>query len=220
MLNRVAPASLPVARAARRRARERIASHDGGPSGRHRHGGRCDPMATATIEPRFFKGFVTEEIEHRSGSSHHVLGSAARVLLITSTNRSARPEWRNFMRQILIAGSLALALAVSAPLAWAGNYPADNTGKNVRDRSGDTLTSGDQSENSADLTISQEIRKAIVADKSLSTNAHNVKIITSGGVVTLRGPVNTAAEKEKIFATAQRIAGVKEVQNQLEITSQ
>lgn len=124
------------------------------------------------------------------------------------------------MRKTLIAGSLAVALAASAPLAWAGNYPADNTGKNVRDANGDTMTSGDQSENKADLAISQEIRQKIVADKSLSMNAHNVKIITSGGVVTLRGPVNTAEEKAKISAAAQHVAGVKQVQNQLEIASQ
>lgn len=124
------------------------------------------------------------------------------------------------MRTTVIAASLALAMAGSAPLAWAENYPADNTGKNVRDRTGDTVTSGDQSEDTADVTITQEIRKAIVSDKSLSTNAHNVKIITADGIVTLRGPVNTPEEKAKISATAQRIAGVKQVQNQLEITKQ
>jgi osmotically-inducible protein OsmY len=124
------------------------------------------------------------------------------------------------MRKTLIVGSLAVALTVSAPLAWAGNYPADNTGKNARDANGDTMTTGDQSESKADLAISQEIRQKIVADKSLSMNAHNVKIITSGGVVTLRGPVNTAEEKAKISAAAQHVAGVKQVQNQLEIASQ
>lgn len=124
------------------------------------------------------------------------------------------------MSRTFIAASLALAMAGAAPRAWAENYPADNTGKNVRDRSGDTVTSGDQSEDSADVAITQEIRRAIVADKSLSTNARNVKIITADGIVTLRGPVNTPEEKAKITATAQRIAGVKQVQNQLEITSQ
>jgi osmotically-inducible protein OsmY len=122
------------------------------------------------------------------------------------------------MRRSFIAASLALALA--APMAWGENYPADNTGKNVRDRSGDTVTSGDQSEDAADVAITQEIRKAIVADDSLSTNARNVKIITADGIVTLRGPVNTPEEKARITAAAQRIAGVKQVQNQLEIVSQ
>ena len=93
----------------------------------------------------------------------------------------------------------------------------DNTGRNVRDRSGDTVTPGDQSNKKADLHLTQEIRKALIADKSLSTNAKNVKIITANGVVTLRGPVNTPQEKATIEAKAQRIAGANNVESQLEL---
>jgi len=93
----------------------------------------------------------------------------------------------------------------------------DNTGRNVRDRSGDTVTPGDQSNKKADLQLTQELRKALMADKSLSTNAKNVKIITANGVVTLRGPVNTAQEKATIEAKAQSIAGAHNVESQLEI---
>ena len=134
------------------------------------------------------------------------------------------------MKRIVSAIALNIALAGVASLAPAGDYPADraaaadypadNTGKNVRDRDGGTLTSGDQSEATQDLNITQQVRKALVADDSLSMNAQNVKVITTGGVVTLRGPVNSAEEKAKISATAQRIAGVKRVDNQLEVTSQ
>lgn len=124
------------------------------------------------------------------------------------------------MKQTFITASFALALAAWAPHAWAAEYPADNTGKNVRDRSGDTLTSGDQSENSQDLKITQEVRKAIVDDESLSMNAHNVKVITTAGVVTLRGPVNSPEEKAKVTAAAERISGVKRVDDQLEVTKQ
>ena len=92
----------------------------------------------------------------------------------------------------------------------------DNTGRNVRDR-GDTLTSGDQSETAADRTLTQKIRKAVMADKSLSMMAHNVKIITVNGVVTLRGPVKSAAERKKIAAKAKQIAGANKVQNYLEV---
>lgn len=95
----------------------------------------------------------------------------------------------------------------------------DNTGRNVRDRSGDTLTPGDQSESEADRTLTQRVRQAVVADDSLSTNAHNVKIITVNGVVTLRGPVNSTKEKATIDAKAQQIAGATKVNNQLEIVS-
>ena len=124
------------------------------------------------------------------------------------------------MKRATLSTALALALAVSAPHAWAAEYPADNTGRNVRDRGGDTLTSGDQSESSEDLRITQEVRKAIVADDTLSLNAHNVKVITASGVVTLRGPVNSADEKARVAATAQRIAGVKRVDDKLEVTEQ
>jgi len=93
----------------------------------------------------------------------------------------------------------------------------DNTGRNIRDRSGATLTPGDQSESKADRTLTQRIRQAVVADKSLSSTAKNVKIITINGVVTLRGPVKSPQEKGSIEAKAQRLAGMTRVDNQLEI---
>jgi osmotically-inducible protein OsmY len=95
----------------------------------------------------------------------------------------------------------------------------DNSGRNVRDRDNQTKTSGDQAENEADRAITQNIRAAITADDSLSTNGKNVKIITSDGTVTLRGPVKSDKEKADIEAKAKQIAGVKKVDNQLEIAS-
>jgi len=96
---------------------------------------------------------------------------------------------------------------------------ADNSGRNVRDRDDATKTSGDQSGSETDRTISQNIRQAIVADDSVSTNGKNVKIITVDGMVTLRGPVKSEKEKTNIGAKAQQVAGVKRVDNQLEIAS-
>ena len=95
----------------------------------------------------------------------------------------------------------------------------DNSGRNVRDRNDQNKTAGDQSESEADRTISQNIRAAITADDSLSTNGKNVKIITSDGTVTLRGPVKSDKEKTQIEAKAKQVAGVKKVDNQLEIAS-
>ena len=95
----------------------------------------------------------------------------------------------------------------------------DNSGGNARDRDDQTKTSGDQSESEPDRTISQNIRAAITADDSLSTNGKNVKIITSDGTVTLRGPVKSDQEKAAIEAKAKQVAGVKKVDNQLEIAS-
>ena len=95
----------------------------------------------------------------------------------------------------------------------------DNTGRNVRDRNEATKTPADQSENEVDRTITQNIRRAITSDDSLSTNAKNVKIITNDGTVTLRGPVKSEKEKADIEAKAKQVAGVKNVDNQLEIAS-
>ena len=95
----------------------------------------------------------------------------------------------------------------------------DNSAVNVRDRNDQTKTAGDQAENEADRTISQAIRKELSADDSLSTNGKNVKIITADGKVTLRGPVKSDAEKSAIVGKAQQVAGVKNVDNQLEIAN-
>jgi len=95
----------------------------------------------------------------------------------------------------------------------------DNSGRNVRDRDDQNKTTGDQSENEADRTITQNIRRAVTADDSLSTNAKNVKIITNNGMVTLRGPVKSEKEKAEIEAKAKQVAGVKSVDNQLEVAS-
>jgi osmotically-inducible protein OsmY len=103
----------------------------------------------------------------------------------------------------------------SAPAA----VEADNSGRNVRDRDNATKTAGDQSENEQDRTITQNVRKAVSSDDALSTNGKNVKIITSDGTVTLRGPVKNQKEKADIEAKAKQIAGVKNVDNQLEIVN-
>ena len=123
------------------------------------------------------------------------------------------------MKKLAAAMVLVGGLAVWIPSARADGYPADNSGKNVRDRQDAAVTSGDQSNTQSDLNITQEIRKAVIADKELSTNAHNVKIITANGVVTLRGPVKSAEEKANIGAKAQQAAGVTRVDNQIEIAS-
>jgi hyperosmotically inducible protein len=95
----------------------------------------------------------------------------------------------------------------------------DNTGKNVRDRNEGAKTAGDQSENEADRKITQDVRKSIVDDDKLSTSAQNVKIVTSDGKVTLRGPVKSEQEKKEIESKAKQVAGVKNVENQLEVAT-
>ena len=110
-----------------------------------------------------------------------------------------------------------LAVVMAAAPAVAGDYDADNSAKNARDRGDHSVTPGDQGGSAAERELTANIRKAIVSDDALSMNAHNVKIITKDGVVTLRGPVKNAAEKTSVAAKAQKVAGVKRVDNQLEI---
>ncbi len=76
-------------------------------------------------------------------------------------------------------------------------------------------TAGDQSESEGDRRITQEVRKAVIADSALSMKAKNCTIITINGVVTLRGSVDTSAERLSIGNTAEGISGVHRVDNLL-----
>ena len=78
-------------------------------------------------------------------------------------------------------------------------------------------TADKQKENSTDRQLTQQIRKALVKDKSLSTYGHNVKVISQNGMVTLKGPVKSEEEKQAIEAKAAQIAGADKVTNQLEV---
>jgi hyperosmotically inducible protein len=95
--------------------------------------------------------------------------------------------------------------------------PADNTKLNQRDQSANEPTADQQKDNRSDRDITQQIRKAIVKDKSLSTYAHNVKVITQNGQVTLKGPVRSDDEKRAVEAKAAEIAGPSKVTNDLDI---
>ncbi|HEV2096800.1 MAG TPA: BON domain-containing protein [Chthoniobacterales bacterium] len=107
--------------------------------------------------------------------------------------------------------------AIAEDKTAASPAAADNTGRNERDRSGETKTSGDQSNSPEDIKMTAAIRRAVVGERSLSMTAKNVKIITANGVVTLRGPVKTAAEKMTIEKLAKSAAGQAKIENQLEV---
>jgi osmotically-inducible protein OsmY len=93
----------------------------------------------------------------------------------------------------------------------------DNTSVNKRDRDENAKTPIDQDENQADVKMTADIRKSIVNTEGMSVNARNVKIITSQGKVTLRGPVASADEKQKIEKFATDVAGEGNVDSQLEV---
>ena len=83
----------------------------------------------------------------------------------------------------------------------------DNTKVNKRDRNAGAVTAGQQKENSTDQMMTKKIRQSIMADKSLSTYAHNIKIVSQNGAVTLKGPVKSADEKAAVVAKAVAVAG-------------
>ena len=96
-------------------------------------------------------------------------------------------------------------------------YENDNSGKNARDVNENRKTADGQALGGGDINVLAEIRKHVVANDALSTNAKNVKILVENGVVTLRGPVKTAEEKTWIQQEAMTIAKGYRVDNQLEV---
>ena len=121
------------------------------------------------------------------------------------------------MKRTLLTLACLSALSLAAFAADDEKAKPDNTATNERDRSGETKTSGDQSNSSADLKITQSIRRALMKDRELSTTAKNIKVITANGQVTLRGPVKTAQEKAKVARIARSAAGRVQIDDQLDV---
>ena len=94
---------------------------------------------------------------------------------------------------------------------------ADNTTNNKGDQNSSAATADQQKMNPADRDLTKKIRMALHSDKSLSTYAHNVKIVSQDGKVTLKGPVRSDDEKASIEAKAAQIAGQGNVTNQLTV---
>jgi osmotically-inducible protein OsmY len=105
---------------------------------------------------------------------------------------------------------LAIALgaaSLAAQNADPNGVKPDNTKVNQRDRDPNQPTADQQKNNATDLDMAKNIRRSIVADKSLSSDAHNVKVISQNGTVTLKGPVKSEAEKSAIVSKAVSVAG-------------
>ena len=124
----------------------------------------------------------------------------------------------NLVRPLLV-GVFVIGTLAAASGKQAASPQADNTKINNRDRDANQPTADQQKETRSDRELSQQIRKAIANDKSLSTYAHNVKVITQNGTVTLKGPVKSEEEKKAVEAKAAEIAGEQKVTSQLEIKS-
>jgi hyperosmotically inducible periplasmic protein len=129
-----------------------------------------------------------------------------------------RTAVRNLLCTGLLLGSGAFAFA-QEPTSQPPTAP-DNTKVNERDRSQNEPTADQQKDNRSDRDITQQIRRSIIKDKALSTYAHNVKIVTQGGQVTLKGPVRSEDEKKAIEAKAAEVAGAGKVTSELNIKPQ
>ncbi len=122
--------------------------------------------------------------------------------------------YRGFAVGFLLAGSFALA----SPQYSSAQQPApDNTKTNQRDNSPSQPTADQQKDNKSDRTITQQIRQSLVKEKSLSSYAHNVKIITQNGMVTLKGPVRSDDEKQIVETKATEIVGKDKVTSELAV---
>ena len=127
------------------------------------------------------------------------------------------------MKRIALTLILSSALLGLGTVTMAQDSPPaapDNSAVNVRDSAPGAMTAGQQSNAKSDVEITREIRRAVVKDHSLSMLAHNVKIVSANGSVTLRGPVKTEEEKTAIASKAQAIAGAGKVDDQLEVKGQ
>ena len=137
--------------------------------------------------------------------------------LVAISNTGTQTKTKGTMKRTLLVLTCLSAFSLAALAADNKKAEPDNTATNERDRSGETKTSGDQSNSSADLKITQDIRRALMKDSELSTTAKNIKIITDNGQVTLRGPVKNAQEKAKIDQLARSAAGGAKIDDQLDV---
>jgi osmotically-inducible protein OsmY len=131
--------------------------------------------------------------------------------------------YRSTVRAFLCAGVLLASGAVASaqqPTGQQASPPGDNTKVNEQDRSKNEPTADQQKDNRSDREITQQIRQSIVKDKSLSTYAHNVKIITRNGQVTLKGPVRSDDEKQAVETKATEVAGQQKVTSELSVKPQ
>jgi osmotically-inducible protein OsmY len=109
------------------------------------------------------------------------------------------------------------ACSLLALPAVAQQTAPDNTKVNKADRAKGAVTADQQKESAADRELTKKIRQSVIDDKSLSTYAHNVKIVAQDGQVTLKGPVRSEAEKTSIAAKATEIAGAGKVTNEITV---
>jgi len=121
------------------------------------------------------------------------------------------------MKALLAAMFVMSSIGLLCAQQESSQVPANNTKVNQRDRNQSEPTADQQKENTSDRQLTQQIRRAIVKDKNLSSDAHNGKIITQNGAVTLKGPVKSEEEKQAIESKAAEVAGAGKVNSELQV---
>lgn len=119
--------------------------------------------------------------------------------------------------------SSAFLVFVGAPIALHAqdqSSPSSTAPDNSAQNKGRQMTADQQKSDASDRTITMKIRRSIIADKSISTYGHNVKIITRNGMVTLKGPVDSDTEKQTIDSKAAEVVGQDKVTDQLTVKQQ
>ena len=116
------------------------------------------------------------------------------------------------MTRKLAGAAIVFGLAVFAqdPEHKKGNRP---------DRQANEMTADDQGNSKQDVDTTRQIRKQLMDETTLSTNAKNIKVITKDGRVTLRGQVNTSDEKDKVEKIAKQVAGMEKVKSEVEVAA-
>jgi len=120
-------------------------------------------------------------------------------------------------RILTVAGVSAMVLMIGPASAQNTAPPPDNTKVNKQDRNASQATADQGKNNNSDQETMRKVRRAVINDKSLSTYAHNIKIISQHGKVTLKGPVHMQKEKRSIEAKATEIAGDGNVVSQITV---
>ena len=128
-------------------------------------------------------------------------------------------SYRNLFSSFAVTAVVAGATQMTPSVGLADDQKKpDNSAVNKRDRAEGAATADSQKMNKPDREVTQQIRKAIMDDKSLSTYAHNVKIVTRNGMVTLKGPVRSEEEKQTIMKMATDAAGASNVKDEMQVS--
>jgi len=126
-------------------------------------------------------------------------------------------NFRKLTKALVLTCAFSSIVVAQEPSSDKPPTASDNSKLNQQDRNPDRVTADQQKkEDTSDLSITREIRRELIDDKSLSAYAHNVKIITQSGTVTLKGPVRTDEEKRIVEAKAASVSG-KAIKSELSV---